>query len=166
MNWLRTIFVVTVVGLTALPDHAMAQSLRDRLVGTWLLVANTNSAPDGTKRQLFGESPTGILILEANGRYAQVFTRTGRPKFKANNRLQGTPDEIKAAWDGAVAHFGTWSVSEADKALLLRVDGSFYPNQEGSEDKRVVSNVTADELQMLNASSAGGTTEATFRRVK
>jgi hypothetical protein len=166
MNWLRTIFVVTVVGLTALPDHAMAQSLRDRLVGTWLLVANTNSAPDGTKRQLFGESPTGILILEANGRYAQVFTRTGRPKFKANNRLQGTPDEIKAAWDGAVAHFGTWSVSEADNALLLRVDGSFYPNQEGSEDKRVVSNVTADELQMLNASSAGGTTEATFRRVK
>jgi hypothetical protein len=44
--------------------------------------------------------------------------------------------------------------------------GSFYPNQEGAVDKRVVSNVTADELQMLNASSVGGTTEATFRRVK
>jgi hypothetical protein len=139
---------------------------RGRLCSRWLLVANTNSAPDGTKRQLFGERPTGILVLEANGRYAQVFTRAGRPKFKANNRMQGTPDEIKAAWEGGVAHFGTWSVSEADKALLLRVDGSFYPNQEGTVDKRVVSNVTADELQMLNASSAGGTTEATFRRVK
>jgi hypothetical protein len=68
-----------------------------------------------------------------------VFTRIGRAKFKANNRLQGTPDEIKAAWDGAVAHFGTWSVGEPDKALLLRVDVSFYPNQEGA--------VTADELQ-------------------
>jgi hypothetical protein len=166
MNWLRTIFVVTVVGLTALPGHAVAQSLRDRLVGTWLLVGNTNTAPDGTKRQLFGESPTGLLMLEANGRYAQVFTRAGRPKFKANNRLQGTLEEIKAAWEGAVAHFGTWSVSEVDKALLLRVDGSFYPNQEGSVDKRIVINVSADELQMHNESSAGGTTEATFRRVK
>ena len=57
-------------------------------------------------------------------------------------------------------------MGEADKALLLRVDGSFYPNQEGAVDKRVVSNVTADELQMHNESSAGGTTEATFRRVK
>jgi hypothetical protein len=70
------------------------------------------------------------------------------------------------AGEGGVAHFGTWSVGEADNALLLRVDGSFYPNQEGAVDKRVVSNVTADELQMLNASSVGGTTEATFRRVK
>lgn len=26
---------------------------------------------------------------------------------------------------------------EADKTVLLRVEGSFYPNQEGNEDKRV-----------------------------
>jgi hypothetical protein len=52
--------------------------------------------------------PAGMLILDANGRYAQVFTRAGRPKFKANNRMQGTPDEIKAVWEGGVAHFGTW----------------------------------------------------------
>jgi hypothetical protein len=167
MNWLRTICAVTVVGLTALPDYAVAQSLKDRLVGTWLLVSNTNTAPDGTKRQPFGESPKGVLILEANGRYAQVFTRPDRPKFKANNRLQGTPDEIKAAWDGALAHFGTWSVSEVDKTVLLRVEGSFYPTQEGNEDKRVVNSLTADELHFLNAaSSAGGQTEAMFQRVK
>jgi lipocalin-like protein len=90
MNWLGLTFVVTAVGLTALPDFAIAQSLKDRLVGTWLLVSNTNTAPDGTKRQPFGENPKGVLILEANGRYAQVFTRPDRPKFKANNRLQGT----------------------------------------------------------------------------
>jgi hypothetical protein len=84
MHWLRMIFVVTVASLTALPDHAIAESLRERLVGTWLLVSNTNTGPDGTNRQPFGESPTGILILEANGRYAQVFTRPGRPKGAVN----------------------------------------------------------------------------------
>ena len=149
--------------------HAQAQqkALKDQLVGTWSLVSNENVAADGTKRQPFGPSPKGILILDANGQYAQVFTHIGRPKFKANNRLQGTPEEIKAAWDGALAHFGTWSVVEADKTVVLRVEGSFYPNQEGNDDKRLVSSVTADELKFVNAAStAGGRTEAVFSRAK
>jgi lipocalin-like protein len=150
-------------------DHGQAQqrALKDQLVGAWSLVANENVASDGTKRQPFGSSPKGILILEANGRYAQVFTRPDRPKFNANNRLQGTPEEIKAAWDGALAHFGTWSVVEADRTVILHVEGSFYPNQEGSNDRRLVSSVTADELKFVNAAStAGGRTEAIFRRAK
>src|SRR2546426_1006079 len=117
-------------------SHAQAQqnALKDQLVGTWLLVSNENVAPDGTKRQPFGANPKGILILDANGRYAQVFTHPDRPKFKANNRLQGTSEEIKAAWDGALAHFGSWSIIESDKSVILRVEGSFYPNQEGNND--------------------------------
>lgn len=171
MFWPRILMIsgITTLGLTSLTEHALAQnkSLRDQLVGTWSLVANINETPDGTKRQPFGDSPKGVLILEANGRYAQVFTRPGRPKFKSDNRLQGTPEEIKAAWDGALAHFGTWSVAEADKTVVLRVDGSFYPNQEGSEDKRTVSSVTPDELKFVNAAStAGGRTEAVFKRLQ
>jgi hypothetical protein len=56
---------------------------------------------------------------------------------------------------------------EADKTVLLRVEGSFYPNQEGNEDKTRVNSVTADELHLLNAeSTTGGQTEAMFRRAK
>ena len=156
-------------GVVFSAGHAQAQqkALKDQLVGTWSLVSNENVAPDGTKRQPFGVSPKGILILDANGHYAQVFTHAGRPKFKTNNRLRGTPEEIKAAWDGALAHFGTWSVIEADKTVVLRVEGSFYPNQEGNDDRRFVSNVTVDELKFVNATStAGGKTEAVFRRAK
>jgi hypothetical protein len=106
------IAAITLVG----SDYAVAQSLKDQLAGTWLLVSNVNVAPDGTKRQPFGDSPKGVLILQSDGHYAAMFIRPGRPKFKANNRLQGTPEELKAAWDGALAHFGTWSVVEADTA--------------------------------------------------
>jgi hypothetical protein len=155
------IAAITLVG----SDYAVAQSLKDQLAGTWLLVSNVNVAQDGTKRQPFGDSPKGVLILQSDGHYAAMFTRPGRPKFKANNRLQGTPEELKAAWDGALAHFGTWSVVEADKTVLLRVEGFLYPNQEGNEDKRLVSSLTPDELTFVNAaSSAGGRTEAVFRR--
>jgi Lipocalin-like domain len=112
LSRLLMIAAITLVG----SDYAVAQSLKDQLAGTWLLVSNVNVAPDGTKRQPFGDSPKGVLILQSDGHYAAMFIRPGRPKFKANNRLQGTPEELKAAWDGALAHFGTWSVVEADTA--------------------------------------------------
>ena len=164
-----SIFAMTALGLAFLPGSAISQqkSLNDQLVGTWALVSNDNVAPDGTKRQIFGANPKGILIFEANGRYAQIFVRPGRPKFKANNRLQGTPEEIKAAYEGALVHFGTWSVTEADKTIVVRTEGALYPNQEGTEGKRTIVSLTADELKLANpASGAGGTTEAAFRRAK
>ena len=86
------------LGLILGANDALAQqkSLREQLIGTWMLVSNDNVAPDGTKRQLFGPSPKGILILEANGRYAQIQVNPNRPKFKASNRLEGTPVENAA----------------------------------------------------------------------
>jgi hypothetical protein len=93
--------------------------------------------------------------------------RPGRPKFASNNRLQGTPEENKAAQEGAVAHFGTWTLDEANKTVVLRIESAVYPNQEGTEAKRTLSNLTADELKWVNpASGAGGTTETVWRRAK
>ena len=162
-----TISALTALGLAFLSGGAVSQqkSLKDQIIGTWVLVSNDNVAPDGTKRQIFGANPKGILIFEANGRYAQIFIRPGRPNFKVNNRLQGTPEEIRAAYEGALVHFGTWSVTEAD--IVIRTEGALYPNQEGTEGKRTIVNLTADELKLANpASGAGGTTEAVFRRAK
>jgi hypothetical protein len=164
-----TISALTALGLAFLSGGAVSQqnSLKDQIIGTWALVSNDNVAPDGTKRQIFGANPKGILIFEANGRYAQIFVRPGRPNFKANNRLQGTPEEIKAAYEGALVHFGTWSVTEADKTIVVHTEGALYPNQEGTEGQRTIVNLTADELKLANpASGAGGTTEAVFRRAK
>jgi hypothetical protein len=89
----RTVFGLAIIALLCTgvvfnASHVQAQhkALKDQLVGTWSLISNENVAPDGTKRQPFGANPRGTLILEANGRYAQVFTNADRPKFKANNR--------------------------------------------------------------------------------
>jgi Lipocalin-like domain len=164
-----SLFALTALGLALLPSGAISQqkSLKEQLVGTWTIVSNDNVAPDGTKRQIFGPNPQGILIFDANGRYALMFMQPGRPKFQAKNRLRGTPEEIKAAFEGALVHFGTWSVTEADKVIVLRTEGALYPNQEGTEGKRTIVTLTADELKMANpASGAGGTTEAVFRRAK
>lgn len=164
-----SIAAMTALGLALVPGAAVSQqkSLKEQLVGTWTLVSNDNVAPDGTKRQLFGANPKGILILDSGGRYALVQMRPDRPKFAANNRLQGTPEENKAAQEGAVATFGTWLVNEADKTIGLRIEGSVYPNVEGSYVQRPIVSLTADELKWVNpAAASGGTTESVFKRAK
>src|SRR6266446_2632830 len=59
--------VATALGLALLPGSALAQqkSLKEQLAGTWTIISNDNVAPDGTKRQLFGPHPKGILVLPA-----------------------------------------------------------------------------------------------------
>jgi hypothetical protein len=70
--------VATTLGLALLPGSALAQQkpLKEQLAGTWTIISNDNVAPDGTKRQLFGPNPKGILVLAANGQYAQIIVRT------------------------------------------------------------------------------------------
>ena len=164
-----SLFALAALGLALSPGSAVSQqkSLAEQLVGTWIIVSNDNVAPDGTKRQIFGAKPQGVLIFEAHGRYAQIFLRPHRPKFQAKNRLRGTPEEIKAAFEGALAHFGTWSVNEPDETIIILTEGALYPNQEGTQGRRTIVSLTADELKLANpASGAGGTTEAVFRRAK
>lgn len=165
---LLTGLVVTALGLAVLPGIALGQqkSLKEQLTGTWSIVSNDNVASDGTKRQLFGPNPKGTLVLAANGQYSQIIVQPDRPKFKVNNRLEGTAEENKAAVHGTTATFGTWSVDEASKMLIVRNEGGMFPNQAGTETKRSVTR-TGDELKIGNpAPGAGGTSNSVWKLAK
>lgn len=158
--------VVTAVGIALLSGSAVSQQkpLKAQLVGTWTLVSNDNVTPDGTKRQIFGPDPKGIMILSADGRFALIATNPARPKFKGNTRLDGTPEENKAAIAGTVAAFGTWSVDEAANTLITRIEGSLFPNDEGREQRRLVT-LAGDELRQVNLNpGSGGRAEIVFKR--
>ena len=146
--------------------RAQQKPLKEQLVGTWTLVSNDNVAPNGTRRQIFGPNPKGILILDAGGRYAQIQVNPNRPKFKGSTRLDGTPEENTALVHASAFHFGTWSVNEADKSLITHEEINIFPNQDGLDAKRSIT-LTGDELKSSNpTASSGGTSETVWRRVK
>jgi hypothetical protein len=158
----------TALALSLLPSIATGQqkSLKDRLVGSWTIVSNDNVAPDGTKRQIFGPNPKGILMLSADGRYALVVVNPARPRFKGKTRLEGTPEENQAVIAGTVAAFGGWSVDEATNVLVTRIEGGLFPNDDGTEQRRIIA-LSGDELRMVNPSpGSGGRAEIVFRRAK
>jgi hypothetical protein len=138
------------------PALAQQKSLKEQLTGTWISVSVDNTAPDGKKEQLFGPNPKGILVLDATGQYVQIIVHPGVAKFKVDNRLKGTPEENTAAVHGTTATFGTWTVDEATKTITVRNVGGMFPNQAGTDSKRTVVSVTADEMKMSQPATASG----------
>jgi hypothetical protein len=142
------ICALTVFGLAFLPGSAVGQQkpLKEQLVGTWVLVSTQTTTASGV-RYPYGTDPRGIMILDAIGRYAVVQGRTDRPKLKSAVRLQVTKEEFGAAALDFAANFGTWAVSEADKALVRRFEGSLNPNLEGTVSKATIS-LAGDQLRL------------------
>jgi Lipocalin-like domain len=149
-------------GLSA--GSAFAQTAKD-IVGTWKTVTNISIAPDGRRTDLFGSNPSAVLVFDASGRFVTVSTRPDLPKFASNNRTQGTAEENKAIVQGSIAYFGTYSV--VDKVIIEKVEGSTWPSWIGTDQKRMITSFTGDDLTLANAAnSVGGTGETTYKRVK
>jgi len=167
ISYILRALVIINIGLIIFGNSVLAQTkpLRDQLIGVWTLVSNDHITSDGVRRQLFGKSPKGILMLNADGRYAHIQVNPNRPKFKSNNRLEGTAEENKAALRGAVASFGTWSVNESKQLLVFNVEGSVFPNREGKVTRRSIS-LSGDELRYTNPATSGGKAEAVYKRAR
>jgi hypothetical protein len=162
------ICAVAMCGLVSMPTSAISQqkSLKDQLIGTWIIVSNDSVAPDGSKHQIFGPNPKGILVFDGTGQYVQIIVKPDVPKFKVDNRLKGTPEENTAAVHGTTATFGTWTVDEASKTVTVRYVGGMFPNQTGTDSKRTVS-VSGDELKVSNPATASGMkSDSVYRRSK
>ena len=137
-------------GLASSPGSAVAQqkSLKEQLVGTWILVSCDDKAADGTMLP-FCVNPTGTLSFDASGRYVEVIAARGRPKFTAGRNSPA--DEFKAAARGMFANFGTWSVSEKDKTITFHTEGALFPNAEGTDSPPFQVSIAGDELKLLDA---------------
>lgn len=112
---------------------------------------------------LYGPNPQGLASFDSNGDYILMTVRRGQAKFASNNRNQGTPEENKAAVQGSIAHFGTYTVNDADKTITFHIETSTFPNWNGTEQKRPFT-VTGDELRWRTPASSGGTAEVILRR--
>ena len=163
-------FSSAITGIAAaliLATSANAQSLKQQLVGSWILVSSDTTPATGAKRQDFGANPKGILILDAGGRYALVVGQPNRPKFKDTNnlRLGATEAEFAAASRAFAANFGSWSVNEADKTLIRKYEIALIPNNDNQETKTSVS-LSGDELKLVTTSPAGVRSDTVYRRAK
>jgi len=145
-----------------------AASLKDRIVGSWDFVVAEVAAPDGKKSFPFVETPRGILIFTADGRFAQIHVAGDVSKIASNNRMTGTPEEYAAIMRRSLSVFGTWTVDEEKKTVTYNIVSSSFPNWEGEAQTRNIDKLTADEFVNTNPNVGGGRGSASnfYRRVK
>jgi len=144
---------------------AQQKSIKEQLVGAWSYVSSNATRPDGSS--LWGEKAKGLIILTEEGYFSWQVFRSDRPQFASNNRLNATPDELKATNQGSLAYFGTYSIDETTKTVTFRTQASTFPNSEGEVLKRVITKLTADELIYINpATTLGARIEAIWERVR
>src|SRR5713226_8327267 len=164
-------FITALLALALSAGAAAAQSansLKDQIVGSWNFVVAEVTSPDGKKSFPFGETPKGILIFTADGRFAQIHVAGDVPKIASNNRLTGTPEEYAGIMRRSLSGFGTYAVDEASKTVTYNIVSASYPNWEGEAQTRTIDKLTADEFVNTNKSVAGGRGSASnfYRRAK
>jgi Lipocalin-like domain len=148
-------------------NQAEAQTLKEQLTGGWRYVSSEITLPNGTTEpsRFGGTNVKGIFILDVSGRYADIEMRPDRPKFNGDF-FNSSDAEWGAAAKGFAANFGTWSVNEADKMLIMQHEGALIPNVERIERKLSVS-LAGDELKLVSPSLTGrGMLTEVLRRAK
>jgi Lipocalin-like domain len=161
--------VIAAFGLSLLPGSAVAQqkSLKDQLIGTWMIVLCETVYPNGTKRPLvLGDNPLGQFIFTDNGHFSfQMAAEI--PKFASGDETKTTPEENKAVVEGSIAYFGTYMVTDADKTIALHIERSSIPNLNGTNGRRIVTTISADEMNWTNpAPIRGGAINCSNKRAK
>jgi len=165
---LRVIFAACTIaafGSFMMPFDALAQkqSLKEQLVGTWTLLSWEQKKGDGTRVERYGTSPKGIAVFDAGGRYIITVMRPDRAKYASNALWQGTPDENKETADGTIPYFGTYSVSDVDSSITVHVEGSSFPNWNGTDQKRFVA-IAGEQLTLTVRPAAGDVVDVVWKR--
>jgi len=111
-------------------------SHKNILVGAWKLITFEFQRSDNSIIYPYGKKARGSIIYTESGRYSAQLMRHDRPKFAIPDQMQGTSEEIAAAFKGCISYFGTYEVDLEHHKIIHHVEGSIFPNMEGSKQIR------------------------------
>jgi hypothetical protein len=109
---------------------------KDEFVGTWKLVSLESRRSNGQIVYPYGRDVLGAINYDARGNMSMQLMRSDRPAFAINDPQKGTPEDIKAAFEGFLAYFGTYEINEEKGTITHHMRGSSFPNWVGSDHIR------------------------------
>ncbi len=104
---------------------------RDQFIGVWKLASFEFRLADGIVIHPMGSGVVGALLYDPSGYMALQLMEPDRPKFESGDWLRGTDEEIKAAFEGCMAYYGTFEIDEPKSMIIHHVLGSTFPNWVG-----------------------------------
>jgi lipocalin-like protein len=105
-------------------------------IGTWRLVSYESRDEAGGVQHPMGREVVGQLMYDAEGNMSALVARANVPPFASGDSCIGTDAEVRAAFDGFVAYFGTYSFNLSAGTVIHHVRGASFPNWTGTEQVR------------------------------
>ena len=113
-----------------------AKSQPSILVGAWRLVSYETKDAKGRIDYPLGEHVTGQLVYDARSNMSVQIMRQDRPAFVSNDFARGTDTEARAALEGYIAYFGTYTMDSAKHTVVHHIRGALFPNFVGGDQIR------------------------------
>jgi hypothetical protein len=116
--------------------HRMGREVIPELVGSWKLISFHSQDSSGQKAFPFGKDALGRLIYEPDGRMAVQLMNPDRRRFASDDPLVTSEAEVRAAFGGYTAYYGTYSVNPDERTITHHIEGALLPNWIGTDQKR------------------------------
>src|SRR5687767_4149008 len=166
---MKTVLIPTVIVIAAsvlcasalVAGQAMRPGDRDSLSGVWELVSLQDHRPNGDVLDWMGRNPSGMLIYSPDGRMTLQIMRDPRPTTAApiwssdgHDLLPSSPaSEIREAYRGYYAYFGTWDVDPRAHTVTHHVRASLRSSEVDSHYVRPFE-LSGEQLQLRYPVSA------------
>ena len=105
--------------------------MSEHLIGNWTLVSYDAVAPDGTRSLPFGQA-VGRLSYDEHGNMSGQVMRPDRAPVTLAEGAQ----QVRAAYTGYIAYFGTYEVNAARDTVTHHVQGALNPSWGGGTQVR------------------------------
>jgi hypothetical protein len=107
-----------------------------RFAGTWRLISFEAQDATGEVTYPMGPDVTGVLMYDRAEHMAVRLMRPGRHRFASADPVRGSPTEIKAAFEGFLAYYGTYTADPARGTVTHHIVGCSFPNWVGTAQER------------------------------
>ncbi|MBA4397938.1 MAG: hypothetical protein C0394_11240 [Syntrophus sp. (in: bacteria)] len=116
--------------------RSMSREAIPELAGTWKLVSFHCQDTNGKTTYPFGKDARGRLIYETDGRMAVQLMNPNRSGFTSDDPLVASDAEVRAAFGGYTAYYGTYSVNYDKRTIVHHIEAALRPDWAGTDQSR------------------------------
>jgi hypothetical protein len=132
-------FLCLGIALPSSDAFGQQKSLKELIVGTWLLDSVYDQTQDGEKHNPWGDGVKGQAIFTSDGNVSWQMMSANRPKADTSPREPVGP---------VVTYWGTYTVDEAAKTLTDHLERCTFPQWDGITGTLNLASLTENELDM------------------
>src|SRR3982750_587314 len=106
--------------------------MKERLIGNWRLISYETTEKGGRRGKPYGEA-VGRLSYDERGNMAGQVMRPDRNRVELG---EGNAQQVRAAYLGYIAYFGTYEVAPDHQSVVHHVHGALNPAWVGGDQVR------------------------------